>query len=105
MAALFRHGCGLALFDGRSPVTEYRPTGWHPTAFYFPNGSTTAYTAAAILDPNGAPVEAIDDPADRNGIQLIGPWILVSYDAKYGHARYERPPDFLVDTDGSFPAP
>lgn len=70
-----------------------RPSGWRPTAFYIPNGKTTAYTNRAVV-VDGRPVEWIDDPVDADGILLRGPWVLESYDDKWGHARYRRPGTF-----------
>lgn len=68
-----------------------RPTGWRPTAFYWPNGGSQDHIAAAHLTGPEQPAQYIQDPIDSGGILLHRPWELASYDEKWGHARYQRP--------------
>jgi hypothetical protein len=86
-------------------VTVHRPTGWRPTAFYFAGDGGSAFTSAAILDNDGAPLVNVSDPVDHDGVRLAGPWVLESYDNRWGHARYKRPDGWTGATDGVFPSP
>lgn len=52
-------------------------------------------TYAARLDADGYPMRSVSDVLVGDGVLLHGPWLLVRYDEKWGHAEYARPDGYV----------